>query len=160
MTQKPLKSVWFNSAHSNMTFGKVCWQWGNCLPLQRKYCTQFGAAALGLAVEKNTALMDRSAQAWTQSHCTASLILKYSSQCSCLSINIYFNKRCTQSAHGALGTHMTFTVFGSFGLKMATNTKRYSINHLFMKSHCVMSFYVNAGGSWEADQDILKGYST
>lgn len=53
--------------------------------------------------------------------------LKYSSQRSCLSINIYFNKRYTQSAHGALGMHVTFTVVGSFRLKMATKNKTYRI---------------------------------
>lgn len=40
--------------------------------------------------------------------------LKYSSQHSCLSINIYFNKHYTQSPHGAA----TFTVAFSFNLKV------------------------------------------
>lgn len=48
---------------------------------------------------------------------------KYSSQSACLSINIYFNKRNTQSAYGALGMHVTFTAVGSFTLEMATKTK-------------------------------------
>lgn len=49
--------------------------------------------------------------------------LKYSSQRSCLSINIYFNKLYTQSARGALGLHVTFAVVGSFRHKMATKRK-------------------------------------
>lgn len=48
---------------------------------------------------------------------------KYSSQRSCLSINIYFKKNYTQSAHGALGMHVTFTVVGSFRDKTATKSK-------------------------------------
>lgn len=75
-----------------------------------------------MVVVENTALMDRGTQAWTV--ILYSLPdLKYSSQGSCLSINIYFNKRYTQSAHGALGMHVTFTAVGSFRFKMATKTK-------------------------------------
>lgn len=49
--------------------------------------------------------------------------VKYSSQRSCPSIYIYFNKRYTQSARGAQGLHVTFAVVGSFSIKMATTTK-------------------------------------
>lgn len=81
--------------------------------MPRLYCTPLGAAALGMVVVENTALMDRSTQAWTVISYSPS-DLKYSSQRSCLSINIYFNKRYTQSAHGALGINVTFTGVGSF----------------------------------------------
>lgn len=92
------------------------------LRLPRQNCTPLGAAALGMVVVENTALMDRSAQAWTVIPYSLS-DLKYSSQRSCLTINIYFGKRYTQSARGALGMHVTFTVAGSFRSKMATKEK-------------------------------------
>lgn len=49
--------------------------------------------------------------------------LKYSSQRSCLSINIYFNTRYAQSAHGALGKHVTFTFAASDRPKITVEIK-------------------------------------
>lgn len=79
------------------------------LSLPKQYCIPLGASALGMVVVENTALMDRSTQAWTVK--LYSLFdLKYSSHHSSLSINIYFNQCYTQSAHGVLGMYVTFPV--------------------------------------------------
>lgn len=119
---RPFK-ICFGSTHGDMTLGRQLPErkrrrlrrlvWDRTLP---------GATAQGTVVVENTALMDHSTQAWTVVLYRPS-DLKYSSQLSHLSINIYFNKCYTESACSALGMHVTFAVEDSFGFKMAIKMK-------------------------------------
>lgn len=59
--------------------------------------------------------------------------LKYSSQRSCLFINIYFNKLYNQSAHGAPGMHGTPTAVCSFRKEMVTKYRKVWSSHRRMK---------------------------
>ncbi|KAL7403688.1 hypothetical protein ABVT39_003771 [Epinephelus coioides] len=109
---KPFK-IWFNSAHSNTTLGKSAVSEETLLAEIAKTvqystwcrCPRDGCSGEHSANGSQHTGLD---SVILYSHSD----LKYSSQRSCLSINIYFNKRYTQSARGALGMHVTFTVVG------------------------------------------------
>ncbi len=86
---KPFK-IWFSSTDVTLEQSAACEE-TLTTEIVKTNRTLLGAAALGMVVVKNNALMDCSTQT-----CTVILYslsdLKYSSQRSRLSINMYFNK--------------------------------------------------------------------